>query len=333
MMRELEIERQFDIKIEKMSPNKGIYELDTNVGKRCLKKVGVGVLKIYFIYGAKEYLVSKGFHRIDRNYLNTAGEPFAIVNEDIYTLSRWIEGREADFQNDDDILMASKALANFNIASRGYEPPENSTVKTDIGKWPSIMEKRIQSFEKNLTMSKKKKKKLPEFDEIYLLNKNFYKDLAIKALDILNTSAYKALCDEELEVKGLCHHDFTYHNIIISPDNEVNIVDFDYCKREIRVFDLATFITKVLKRRNWDINICKNIIDGYNSVSPLRPEEYKVLYAFLMFPQRFWRICNRFYYNETNWVNSTFINKINNIINEKELYCKFLEEFREFYGI
>lgn len=333
MMRELEIERQFDIKIEKMSPNKGIYELDTNMGKRCLKKVGVGVLKLYFIYGAKEYLIENGFERIDRNYLNNSGEPFALVNEDIYTLSKWIEGREADFKNDDDIQMASRALATFHIASRGYEPPENSTVKTNIGKWPSIMEKRIKSLDKNLSISKKRKKKLPEFDNIYVKSKDFYKELGKKALDVLNGSKYIDLCVEEMETKGLCHHDFTYHNIIISPKNEVNIVDFDYCKREIRVVDLATFITKVLKRRDWDIEICKKIINEYNLISPLKEGEYKVLYAFLMFPQRFWRICNRFYYNETNWVNTTFINKINNIIDERERYCKFLDDFKETYEI
>lgn len=38
MMREFEIERQFNIKIEKIKANKGVYYLKTDKGERCLKK-------------------------------------------------------------------------------------------------------------------------------------------------------------------------------------------------------------------------------------------------------------------------------------------------------
>ncbi|EIA26188.1 Spore coat protein CotS [Candidatus Arthromitus sp. SFB-4] len=97
MMREFEIERQFDLKIEKIKPNRGIYFLKTNKGEMCLKKVSYGIQKLVFIYGAKEHLIKNGFENIDRFYLNIEGNPYAIVNEDIYTLSNWIDGRECDF--------------------------------------------------------------------------------------------------------------------------------------------------------------------------------------------------------------------------------------------
>ena len=38
-MREFEIERQFDIKIEALKANKGVYYLKTNKGEKCLKKI------------------------------------------------------------------------------------------------------------------------------------------------------------------------------------------------------------------------------------------------------------------------------------------------------
>ena len=38
MMREFEIERQFDLKIESIKPSKGVYCLKTDSGTRCLKK-------------------------------------------------------------------------------------------------------------------------------------------------------------------------------------------------------------------------------------------------------------------------------------------------------
>ena len=41
-MREFEIERQFDINIEVIKANKGVYYLKTNKGERCLKKINYG---------------------------------------------------------------------------------------------------------------------------------------------------------------------------------------------------------------------------------------------------------------------------------------------------
>ena len=162
---------------------------------------------------------------------------------------------------------------------------------------------------------------------------DYYKALGLKALEILNQSNYYNICRISEEEKSFCHHDFTYHNILINDDNEVSIIDFDYCKREVRAFDISNFMIKVLKRRDWNFEIAKLIIDNYNEVSPLEEDEYMVLYAFLMFPQRYWRICNRYYYNEVNWVQNTFNKKMEELIQERENFEKFMKEFKEAYNI
>jgi len=330
-MREFEIERQFDIRIESIKPNKGVYFLKTNKGMRCLKRISYGVQKLCFVYGAKEHLINNGFPNVDKYSLNLDGEPYALVNEDIYTLSDWIEGRECDFQNDDEIAKAAKALANMHIASKGYDPPENSKLKTDLGRWPHLMEKRVKALDKMRDMARKKGRK-GDFDLNYVKSMEFYKELGKRAKNVLTTSTYLELCRITEEEKSFCHHDYTYHNIVIDKDENINIIDFDYCKREVRVYDISNFITKVLKRREWDINCAKLIIDSYNEVSPLTEDEYRVLFAFLLFPQRFWRLGNRYYYNEVNWGTNTFNKKIQTLINEQENYMKFIEDFKKEYN-
>lgn len=332
MMREFEIERQFDIKIETIKPNKGIYYLKTNKGERCLKRINYGPQKLLFVYGAKEHLIANGFNNVDRYYLNTEGEPYALVNEDLYTLSQWIEGRECDFHNVDDIELAAKNLAAMHYASKGYDPPENSKLKSDLGRWPHLMEKRIKALTKMRDMARKKNMK-QNFDLVYIKNVEFYKNLAVRALNILKNSEYNALCEKSEVEKNFCHHDYTYHNIIVDKDNNLQVLDFDYCKREIRVYDLANFMIKALKKVDWNIEYAKRIIDAYNTVEPLEEKEYKVLLAFLIFPQRYWRLANRYYYNEVTWAQNTFNKKIQNIVNEQELYSKFIEDFKKYYQL
>lgn len=331
MMREFEIERQFDLKIESIKPNRGVYYLKTNKGNRCLKKIDYGIQKLLFVYSAKEHLISKGFTGVDRYCLNIEGNPYALVNEDIYTLSGWIEGRECNFHENEDLMKASETLAILHENSKGYEPPENSKLKTDLGRWPHLMEKRVRSFEKMRDMARKKSNKV-QFDLNYIKNYDFFKQIGLKAIKILNTSEYLNLCKKTDNEKGFCHHDYTYHNIIIDNENQVNIIDFDYCKREIRMYDLSNYMIKVLKRCDWDIKYAKLIIDSYNKISRLEESEYRVLFAFLLFPQRFWRLSNRFYYNEVNWGQSTFNNKIQELIDEREKFNKFIDDFKEMYN-
>ena len=332
MMREFEIERQFNIKIESIKANKGVYYLNTNKGERCLKKINYGPQKLLFVCGAKEHLIKNGFDKVDRYFLNIDGYPYALVNEDLYTLSMWLKGRECDFHKIDEVKIAAKTLAKLHIASKGYDPPENSKLKSDLGRWPGLMKKRLKALDKMKEMARKKNNK-SDFDLLYIKSVEFYKELAKEASKVLMTSDYERLCEIAEKEKILCHHDFTYHNIIIDDNDEVNIIDFDYCKREIRAFDISNFMIKVLKRVDWDIQFAKEIIDSYNEVSPLEDSEYKVLLAYLQFPQRYWRLANRYYYNEVTWGANTFAKKIQGIIDEQEKYLNFLKEFKSLYNL
>ena len=332
MMREFEIERQFNIKIETLKANKGVYHLKTNKGERCLKKINYGPQKLLFVYGAKEHLIKNGFSLVDKYYLNIEDEPYAIVNEDLYTLSEWIEGRECDFHNIEEVKLAAKTLAMMHEASKGYDPPENSKLKSDLGRWTTLMSKRIKSFDKMRDMVRKKSNK-NEFDLLYIKSMEFYKELGRKALNTLENSEYINLCEVAQNEKSFCHHDFTYHNIILDESNNCHVIDFDYCKRELRTFDISNFMIKVLKRVNWNKEFAYTILEAYNGVSPLVECEYKVLYAYLQFPQRYWRLANRYYYNEVNWGQNTFGSKLSSIIDEQEIMLEFLEDFRKRYDL
>ena len=332
MMREFEIERQFNIKIESLKANKGVYHLRTNKGERCLKKINYGPQKLLFVYGAKEHLIKNGFSLVDKYYLNIEDEPYAIVNEDLYTLSEWIEGRECDFHNIEEVKLAAKTLAMMHEASKGYDPPENSKLKSDLGRWTTLMSKRIKSFDKMRDMVRKKSNK-NEFDLLYIKSMEFYKELGRKALNTLENSEYINLCEVAQNEKSFCHHDFTYHNIILDESNNCHVIDFDYCKRELRTFDISNFMIKVLKRVNWNKEFAYTILEAYNEVSPLVECEYKVLYAYLQFPQRYWRLANRYYYNEVNWGQNTFGSKLSSIIDEQEIMLEFLEDFRKRYDL
>lgn len=173
-------------------------------------------------------------------------------------------------------------------------------------------------------MARKKRRKT-DFDIMYISNVEFYQELAKRAINELSIDSYARVCEDSLRDKVLSHHDFTYHNMIVDNEGESHIIDFDYCKSEMQIYDVATLCTKSLKRLDWDSSVFTDIIESYNSSREINKDEINVLKTLLTFPQRFWRIANRYYYKEALWSEGTFTRKMNSIIAEKERYMNFID--------
>jgi CotS family spore coat protein len=251
-----------------------------------------------------------------------------MVNDDIYVVTDWIDGRECDFKKEEDLLEASETLARFHLCARNFMPDDNVKARNDIGKLPYNMEKRMMTLNKMRDIARKNNKKT-EFDMLYLSNIEFYLNLSRQAVNFLNLDSYSKVCSLALTDNVLCHHDYTYHNILFDNEHNSYIVDFEYCKSEIQIHDVATLIIKSLKRLNWDIRYAEMILERYNSINPLKYDDYNVLKTLLIFPQRFWRLANRYYYKEASWGEDTFIKKMKEIIQERSNYMKFIGELEE----
>lgn len=329
MVRETEISTQFGFAIYEMQPMKGVYLIKTNKGNKCLKKVNYGTQKITYIYKAKESIAKRGFDRIDRNMLTVDGMPYALVNDDIYVVTDWIEGRESDFKKDDEIKNAAATLAEFHTYARKFEGFE-ARERNDIGKLKETLEKRMYTLSKMRDMARKNRKKT-EFDRLYLSNIDYYMEMAQEALNLFNEDSYSNVCIKAVEDNVLCHHDYTYHNILVDKENKMHIVDFDYAKSEIQIYDLSTLLIKALKRQDWKIECGKAIVDSYRGVKELTDDEINVLRCMLNFPQRFWRLANRYYYREAGWSEEAFTKKLKEIISERPKYVEFVKNVNEIF--
>lgn len=325
MVRETEISTQFGLQINEVIPMKGVYLIKTDKGNKCLKKIGYGTQKLLYIYKAKEHIVSNGFDRIDRNCLTLEGAPYAFVNDDVYVVTEWIDARECDFKNPEDLKRAAETLGTFHLHARGFTPDEDTKVRSDIGKLPNTLDKRMITLNKMRDIARKNKRKT-EFDMLYLTNVEFYLKLSKEALNSLDSLSYKRVCDNALSEKVLSHHDFTYHNILFKENGESYVIDFDYCKWEMQIYDVATLLIKALKRLNWNKDSGKLVLDAYGSIKPISEDELNILKTLLVFPQRFWRLANRYYYKEAGWSEASFVKKMREIIDERENYLSFISQ-------
>lgn len=330
MFWEKEVARKFGLYLETISPTRGVYLIRTDKGVYCLKRLNYGIQKLLFVYGAKEHLISKGFTNIDRYLLSTDGNPYVEYGDDIYVITEWVDGREADFRNRDETLKSASELGRLHMTSKGYEVYDGAKLKSDLGRWHHLMTKRRDGLKKMKSIAEGKLDK-SEFDRLYIDSVDLYVGLANEAIDTLSMSKYDDVVERTLYEKSFCHHDYTYHNIIFDRNNNIHIIDFDYCKYEIMAYDTTSFLIKVLKRNDWNFEFAKELIEEYDKQNPIMEDEYMVMLSFLKFPQRLWRLANRYYYNEANWPDNTFLRKMREIINEKDEFVDFIGQFEDNY--
>jgi homoserine kinase type II len=84
--------------------------------------------------------------------------------------------------------------------------------------------------------------------------------------------------------KGLIHGDIFFNNIVISPDREPVIMDFEEAGDYYRIFDLGMAIAGLCwEHGNVNHAKIKPLVDGYQSIDPLNEIETNTLKSFIVY--------------------------------------------------
>lgn len=324
---EREIESIYGLDISNMFPYKDTFIIVTSRGRKVIRRIPFSFERLRFVHGAKEHLAANGFPFTDPYVLTDSGDPGFYYNNSLYALTDLIDGRESSFDSDEDLSKAAAALAAMHRASVGYIAPEGCKIQSELGKLPGYFAKRLDDIRK---LRKQARKGRGRFDQLFLQYADRFISIGEKAAEELASSAYDRLTAEAREKRSFCHHDYTHHNIILN-GGRVTIINFDYCCHELRVYDVANLIRRKMRKCGWDISKTGLIIRSYNSVDPLSHEEMEVMKIILQFPQKFWRVVNRYYNSRRCWSEKSYVGRLQEVIDEMEPFGAFIEVYEKTY--
>lgn len=312
----------FNVKPKEVLPLRSVFMITDEIGQKILKKVDYTLEELKFIEQGLKY-VNRSFDRT-MNFLNTRdNKPYVIWNGSIYCMMDLVEGRESDYSNPMDLIIATEALAELHCAGKGFYSHIKS--KNNIGNIIRNFRRREKEMNlfKELSLIYSKKS---EFNNIVSDNVDFFIEQIKKSIKILENSCYYKLCSIE-EKRVFCHHDLAYHNIIINNDKGY-FVDFDYAIVDLRVHDLCNFITKWVKSSAYDVEKCSKILEVYNKINPLNSKEIEVLYGMLTFPQEIYSIVKDYYTNNKDWLEKNSVDKLKKKVELEEFKKDFLKDFK-----
>ncbi|NMA66883.1 MAG: CotS family spore coat protein [Clostridiaceae bacterium] len=317
------IEATYGIRIYSIKPNRAGYILDTDKGKKYLRSCQCSESRINFVQNAKEHLMANGFKTLDTYLLTLGGKPYVDIDGRLYIITTYIDGRECEFSDDNDTIRASVALSLMHKASKGFKPKSGVSVPSDLGKLPDNLNRRYYEI---IRMRRKAERERNAFDYIYLDCVGKFIDMAEESLSLLGGLEYPRLVKKTLMEGIICHHDYSYQNILMK-GNTTYITGFETCMEELRIYDLVNLIRRKMRKCDWNPQKAAMIINAYSRVEPISRDETVVMKAMLLFPQKFWRVANRYYNSRRSWAQRNFTTMLEGVVEEYNHHIKFMKQY------
>ena len=238
-----------------------------------------------------------------------------------YILKKYFGGRECDIKKNSDIISAVETLAKIhNLTSnikdeelRGYDIVSPSLIE-QYGKHNREM-KRVRTFIRNKNRRTKFEYDiLDKFDEYY--------DYAAFAHNSLIESDYLDIKKQATDDLSVCHGAYNHHNVVMC-DESVAVINFDHANINMQLEDLYFFFRKLMEKHDWDVKLGSEIIDKYSAVRPINEKEWEILKVMLMYPEKYWKILNRYSNSRKSWIPDKNESKLQAVYEKQQMKMNF----------
>ncbi|MCR6545317.1 CotS family spore coat protein [Dehalobacterium formicoaceticum] len=310
-----------------MSQVRGVYRIKTGQGMRCLKEGRKSLQRAQFMMEGMAFVQKRGFAQLANCVPTPEGSLVVPYQGSYYYLQEWVEGRELDYLNREDLLGAAKTLGCFHRASIGFTPQKGYEAKNKLGKWPKKLQDKSKDLERYLNVARTKAN--PDgFDRKVMLFGEWMLNHARVSVKNLADSHYADLVDEARDWGSLAHGDAAARNFI-RQGRELVLIDFDAIAMDVNITDLWRLMRRALSRNNWEMELATEIMDSYDQFVPLESRHKEVLGAFLQFPEIPWRLLREYYEkeNRTPQHDLYLTERLENCLDQHRAIDKFLKNF------
>lgn len=280
---------QFGVQIKKIRKVQNrVYQVISTGGKTfCLKQSYEPVAKLRWTDRTLSRLRKQGFTQIAwRNPASKEGRKLLVRSgkqKPAFTLTPWIEGRWPSPLSQNDMQISGKLLAQFHKTAQRIRIPTAGRVNY-IGKWPAIFQGYTHALHTQIKAARRNvhDRALNEFLQT---NGEEIMQRAWNAMQVLSSTNYRAACAHAYRTNSLCHGDGGPTNFILTAKGAY-LIDFETLRMDLRSYDLYRVIYNSCKDHNWNFDIARAILDGYQSVLPLNQTDIQLTKTWLGFPVR-----------------------------------------------
>ena len=308
-----DIVAQYDISIKKYQYIRSSYYLDTNKGKLILRKMDVPKEQIVFDYEVDTHLSHNHFQNINPIYTTKKKVPYVLQGDQLYIMQKYIECGETDFRDLEDLRHTILVLADFHRIARNIISQVKDIDAIVIkNMYDYYLKRSIQNAKLRKNILEIKQKSM--FEMMFLENCEVYTALEQMALEGINKELGEKLIVDAKQNYTVAHRDYTYHTVNKAYTGEYIMNNIDVCHYDIQMIDLAHILGRIMQKNEWDVELLHKLISAYDSQNILSQEEFKLLKAMMIYPEKYNSICSKYMGSKRRWNYSMFEQKWENMI-------------------
>lgn len=323
--RSLSVLEQYDIVNHDVFKSRGSYICRTDKGRKLLCPFHGSDDRALLLYNLQLERRLKGEQYVD---IPMATKEGGFVSVDMYgnrfILKDWVEARECDINDRNELKEAAGALARFHKAFR-LENTDN-----EYAKIPGYGELFLNTvIRHNREMSKvfkyiRNKNNKTNFEFSFLKVFENYNQQGKQVAECLKSGEFDKLYEDAKQKNLFSHGDFSHHQVLLF-ENSTFVVHPEHFKCEVQVEDLAHLMRKVLEKNDWDVQIGKDILLAYANERELSADEISFLKLRLTYPEKFWKLANHYFNSKKSWVSARQEEKLAKLIEQDRKKQIFLE--------
>ncbi|WP_019121440.1 hypothetical protein [Brevibacillus massiliensis] len=286
------LQSSYGLQIQNYDEIGGQTLLETDHGLYYFYSYPVGYRsKRRFVERVKKHLeTTSGF--IILPFVETQGKQPYVENEDeLFFLHPGV--REAVLE--DPAFLTGQALAEFHQATISFPKDRLSSSYVSLGAWPNMWKKRLGSYDQYRDEVEGNRGFIQPFDEYLLTSYSYVSALGDTAIRYLTGSGYQQVVKQTPALGRIAYQNFDKGYILFDEAGQRYLAGPYSWVVDMRSRDIGQWIKARIWDDGWNPADTLRFLDGYNSVAPLLPEEYPMIYALLLFPGRFLRMVDLYH--------------------------------------
>jgi len=291
----------------------------TDKGIKELKKVLCDERTVVFEDAVKRHLKQRGFRGVSTFIETLDGTPFFNYEDTRYVLEEHVPCKSADLTDRTILKKAVESLADIHGMTEDFLFEGDGKNGADLSQ---LYNKRKQELLRIIGRIKKGREINP-CDRLILDNGMRFIKRAEEAMHLLDEAGYG---DKREFV--ICHNCYKGDNVRIEEKEEYIFVSgFSKCAFDMGTVDVAEFIRRFYKDTQCRAEDAVEIIVAYCNKRQLSESDISMIYAMLLYPAKFFKLCNTYYNKRRSFVSGAVMDKFSRccaMAEKEEVFLKTL---------
>ncbi len=326
--RDLAVLEQYELTVRETYRGRGSYICVTDRGKLLLQEYHGSEKKAQLQQRLLQHLADSGIPNVDVPLCNQGG---TVVTKDRdgggFILKKWMDGRECDVCRGEELKSSAANLAKLHRLMRCPTLQDGQETGAGAQDFSQIAARHNKELKKVRAYVRGKKNKT-DFELYFLQYFNMFFEKGVQIQEILSGQTFRELHGHALEEGHYRHGEYSQHNVLFTA-NGIFTVNFEHYLQDLQLEDLVYFLRKILEKYDWDETVGRTIAEAYDRVNPLSSPERQYVACRLAYPEKFWKLSNRYYNVNKAWISGRNTSKLVKLVvqeTKKEHFVRKLAE-------